>query len=100
MQLHAHAADHADAFAEIDLRMARRMGERDEDLARSSAHDPHVILHYGVTAGKVVFETQPFENPLRRMPLLRRRRLVGLQNRVDYRDEQSELCPYGALDRT
>jgi hypothetical protein len=28
MQFHAHAADHADAFAEIDLRMTRRMGQR------------------------------------------------------------------------
>jgi hypothetical protein len=44
MQLHAHAADDADAFAEIDLRVAGRMDERDEDLARSGAGDPHVIL--------------------------------------------------------
>src|ERR1700730_17247728 len=48
MQLHAHAADDADAFAEIDLRVAGRMGERDENLARSGAGDPHVILHHRV----------------------------------------------------
>jgi hypothetical protein len=35
MQLHAHAADYADAFAEIDLRVAGRMDERDEYLARN-----------------------------------------------------------------
>ena len=45
MQLHAHAADDADAFAEVDLRMARRMGERHENLARSGAGVPNVILH-------------------------------------------------------
>ncbi len=41
-QLHAHAADDADAFAEIDLRMARRMGQRHEDFARPAAGDPNV----------------------------------------------------------
>src|SRR6202040_2489282 len=57
MQLHAYAADDAKAFAEIDLRMARRMGQWHEDLARSGAHDPHVILPG--RASKVVFEPQP-----------------------------------------
>jgi hypothetical protein len=51
--------------------------KRHDDLARPAAGDPNVILHYGITAGKTVFEPQPFENPLRRMPLLRRRRLIG-----------------------
>src|ERR1700730_8030283 len=77
MPLHAHAADDADAFAEIDLRVAGRMDERDEDLARSGAGDPYVILHDRIAASVAVFDPQPFENPLRRMPLLRRRRLVG-----------------------
>src|SRR6202035_2243955 len=50
-QLHAHAADDADAFAEIDLRVAAgRMDERDEDLARSGAGDPYVILHDRIAA--------------------------------------------------
>jgi hypothetical protein len=38
MQLHPHAADDADAFAEINLGMAGWMGERDEtsrDLVRT-----------------------------------------------------------------
>src|ERR1700738_3881386 len=83
MQLHPCAADDANAFAEVDLCMARRMGQRHEDLARAAAGDPNVILHYGITAGKTVFEPQPFENPLRGVPLLRRCRLVGLQDRVD-----------------
>jgi hypothetical protein len=62
MQVHVHAADDADAFAEIDLRVAGRMGERDEDLARSGAGDPHVILHHRVAAGVAMFDPQPFEN--------------------------------------
>src|ERR1700720_4311917 len=97
MQLHPYAADDAKAFAEVDLRMARRMGQRHEDFARPAAGDSNVILHYGITAGKSVFEPQPFENPLRGVPLLRRCRLVGLQNRVDYRYEQSELWPLRSL---
>ena len=60
MQLHAHAADYADAFAEIDLRVAGRMDERDEDLARSGAGGPHVILHHRVAAGVAMFDPQPF----------------------------------------
>ncbi len=62
MQLHAHAADDADAFAEIDLRVAGRMDERDADLARSGAGDPHVILHHRVAASVAMFDPQPFEN--------------------------------------
>src|SRR6202022_2430879 len=97
MQLHPYAADDANAFAEVDLRMARRMGQRHEDLARPAAGDPNVILHYGITPGKTVFEPQPFENPLRGVPLLRRCRLVGIQDRVDDRYEQSELRPLRRL---
>src|SRR3984893_5485217 len=77
MQLYPYAADDTNAFAEVDLRMARRMGQRHEDLARPAAGDPNVILHYGITAAKAVLDPQPFENPLRRVPLLRRRRLIG-----------------------
>src|ERR1700730_12940790 len=74
-----------------------RMGERHEDLARRPAGDPNVILHYGITAGKTVFEPQPFENPLRGVPLLRRCRLVGLQDSVDDWNERAELRPLRSL---
>ncbi|PNE09644.1 MAG: hypothetical protein CR217_18940, partial [Beijerinckiaceae bacterium] len=40
-----------------------RMGERDENLARPGAGDPHVILHDRIAAGKPAFDPQPFENP-------------------------------------
>ena len=97
MQLHPHAADDADAFAKIDLRVTRRMSERHEDLARARARQPHIILHHRVAAGEAVLIPQPFENPLRRMPLLRRRRLVGLQDRVDHREQRPELRPLRRL---
>ena len=51
MQLHPYAADDANAFAEVDLRMARRMGQWHEDLARPAAGDPNVILHDRAAAG-------------------------------------------------
>ena len=44
-----------------------------------------------------MLDPQPFENPLRRVPLLRRRRLVGLQDRVDDRNQRSELRPFRLL---
>src|ERR1700730_14070785 len=97
MQLHPYAADDAKAFAEVDLRMARRMGQRHEDLARPAAGDTNVILHYGITAGNTVLAPQPFENTLRGVPLLRRRRLIGFRDRVDDRYEQSELRPLRSL---
>ncbi len=77
--------------------MARRMDEWHEDLARPGAGQADVILHHRVAAGKAMFEPQPFENPLRRMPLLRRRRLVGLQDRVDDRNQRPELRPFRRL---
>src|ERR1700724_278551 len=52
MQLRPYAADDANAFAEVDLLMARRMGQRHEGLARPGAGDPHVILHDRIAAGK------------------------------------------------
>src|SRR5580704_17292831 len=54
MQLHPYAADDANAFAEIDLRMARRMGEWHEDLARPDACQADVILPGRIAAGKAV----------------------------------------------
>jgi hypothetical protein len=70
-QLHAHAADDADAFAEIDLRMARRMGQRHEGLARPGAGDPNVILHDRIAAGVAAAAVRKC------VPLLRRC-LVGI----------------------
>jgi hypothetical protein len=97
MQLHPHAADDADAFAEIDLGMAGPMRKRDEKLARPGVRQADVILHDHIAASKAVFDPQPFENPLRRMPLFGRRRLVGLQDRIDHRNQRPELRPLRGL---
>jgi hypothetical protein len=82
MQLHPHAADDGDAFAEIDLRMTGRMRERHEDLSRPRARQPHIVLHHRTAGGEGVFVPKPFENLLRCMPLLGGCRLIGLDDRV------------------
>ena len=66
-------------------------------VTKARKTSPNVILHYGITADKTVFEPQPFENPLRGVSLLRRCRLVGLQDRFDDRYEQSEFRPLQSL---
>ncbi len=58
---------------------------------------PYVILHDRVAAEKAVLDPQPFENPLRDVPLLRGRRLVGLQDRVNHRNQRAELRLFGLL---
>ena len=97
MQLHPHAADDRDAFAEIDLRVTRRMRERHEDLPRPRSRQAHIILHHRIAAGKAVLVPKTFENPLRRVPLLGWRRLVGVEDRVDHRDQGPELGPLRRL---
>src|SRR5580658_3603407 len=94
VQLHPHAADDANAFAEIDLSMARRMGERNKHLARSHPRQPHIVLHNGIAAGVAVLDPKAFEDPLRGMALLGRGGLVTLQYRVDHQDQRSKLWPF------
>src|ERR1700746_556788 len=83
MQRGPPAANAADTVAEIDLGMTRRMDERHEHLARPHTRQPHVVFYDRIAARKAVFDPQPLENPLCRMLLLRRRRLIGLEDRVD-----------------
>ena len=73
MQLATHAADHADRFAEVDLSMTRRMGERHELLSRALASFPNIVRHDRDAAGKAVLVAQTLEDPLRGMALLARR---------------------------
>ena len=93
VQLHPHAADDADALAEVDLSVSRRMGQRHINLARPCPRQPHIVLHDGIAPGVAVFGPKAFENPLRRMTLLGRSHLVALQDRVDHRDQRPELRP-------
>jgi hypothetical protein len=77
------AADHYQRFAEIGLCISRRMGERHEHFLVPQARLAHVILHHRVAAAESVLSFQPIPNPLRRMPLLFRLRLVVHQDLVD-----------------
>ena len=79
--LAANAADHADRFAKIHLRMARRMRQLHEGLATSRPRDPHIILHHRIAAAEPMLVAQPLEYPLRRMPLLRRQQRAELRLR-------------------
>ena len=76
VQHRAHAAYDPDALAEIDLGMAGRMRERHEGFLHPHPLQPDVILHHRVAAGIGVFGPQPLENPLARVPLLRRRAAI------------------------
>jgi hypothetical protein len=58
--------------------------------------DPDVVLQRRVAAGEAVLIAQPLPDPLRRVPLLRRCRLVCREDRVDHGDQRPEL---GMIDR-
>ena len=100
MQLGVHSADDANAFAEIDLSMSRRMSKRHKDLARPQTRKPHIILYDRIAARKPMFDPQPFENPLSRVPLLWWRHLIGLENRVVTGMRGPSFGRSGALLRT
>ena len=74
-------------LAEIDLRMAGRMGERQKGLLHARARRPHIVFHRGVAAVEAVLGFQPLINPLRRLSLLSRRAQILLQDGVDDRRE-------------
>ena len=86
-----HAADEADALAEIHLRMPRRMRQRHECLAQSQPCRPDIILHHRIAAGIAMLVAQALEDPLRRMTLLYRRIPIRRQDRVDHRDQRAKL---------
>ena len=50
-----------------------------------------MILHHRIAAAEPMLVAQPLEYPLRRMPLLHRRRAVRFQDRVDHRQQRAEL---------
>jgi hypothetical protein len=66
------AGDNHPCFAKIRLRLTRRVGQRYKHLTAAQHRRVHVILHDGVAAGELVLFLQPIENPLGRMPLMRR----------------------------
>jgi hypothetical protein len=91
MQRWPLAADDANRGAEVDLDMAGRVGQWNEGLPPPRPDPAHIVLHRRVAAGKAMLVAKPPPNSLRRMPLLDRRRLVGVQNRVDHPDQRPKL---------
>ena len=83
------------SLAEVDLGMARRVMEWNKGLAHRLPPGPDIVLHDGIAAGEPVLVPQPFEDPVRRVPLLARhvRIRVRLQNRVDDAGEPIQLGP-------
>jgi hypothetical protein len=57
--------------------------QRHEHLAMPQPVRPHVVLNDGDPASVAVLVANPFEDPLCRVPLLLRPRLIRRQDRVD-----------------
>src|SRR5271163_1091396 len=73
--------------------MPRRMHQRHEHLLSPLMPAGYVILHNRDAAGEAVFVPKPLEDPLRRMLLLLRSRLVVPKNVVDNWNEWIKLRP-------
>jgi len=78
VHLLAHPADHPDRLAKVHLRMSRWVGQRHEGLAALRPAQSDIVFHHRVTAAEAMLIAQPLKNPLRRMPLLHRRRPIRL----------------------
>jgi hypothetical protein len=93
MQLHPHAADDADVFAEINLGMAGWMGERDEtsrDLVRTIRRN--LSRPYSHRRSRV--RSAAVRKSASRCAAAS---AVGLQDRVDDWNEGAELRPLRSL---
>ena len=83
MHLLLDPGDDRPRFAEISLRVPRRMRQRHEHLPAPPAMLTIVVLHDRVSTGESVLVTKALEDALRRVPLPRissehnRRRLPG-----------------------
>src|SRR5665811_784591 len=84
MDLALDATDDADGLTEVGLSMPRRMHQRHEHLLRPLTPAGHIILHNRDAAREPILITEPLEDPLRRMLLLLRSRLVVPKNAVDH----------------
>src|SRR5665647_55961 len=91
VDLALYAPDDADGFTKVCLSMPRRMHQRHEHLLRPLPPTRHVILHNRDAACEAVLVPKPLEDPLRRMPLLLRSRLVVPKNAVDQCNKWIEL---------
>ena len=64
-------------------RLARRVRQGHKHLLVARHRHVHVVLHYRVTARELMLFAQRLEDPLRRVPLLRRPLPVAVQNGID-----------------
>src|SRR5450759_2756363 len=90
MDLALDATDDADGFTKVCLSMPRRMHQRHEHLFRPQPPAGHIILHNRDAACEAVFVPKPLKDPLRRMLLLLRSRLVVPKNAS--RQMRSRYC--------
>ena len=88
-----HAADDHQGLAEVALRVARRVGQRDEHLPGLTAILSDVVLDGGVSAVEPVIVPQPLEDALGGVALLPGAREVILQDPVDDAGEELQLGP-------
>ena len=91
MSAQRHTSDDNIGLAEVRLGLTRRMGQRHEHLALTTALFSHVILDDGVAARKAVLVAETVEDPLRRMALLAVNRAVIDQNTVNDSRERIQL---------
>src|SRR5258708_1566853 len=78
-------------LAKIHLRMARIVPQRHEDLTMPQPPRQHVVLNNGDPARVTLLVAKPFEDPLRRMPLLPRPPLILQQDLIDDPGKRVEL---------
>ena len=88
-----HAADDHQGLAEVALRVARRVGQRDEHLPGLAAMLPDVVLDSGVSTVVAVLVPEALEDALGRVALLPGAREVILQDPVDDAGEELQLGP-------
>ena len=91
VELAAHAANHADGFTEIHLRMPGRMRQRHELLRCPLSNLAHIVGDNRDATRKPVLVPQTLENPRRRVTLLPWCLPIRFQDRVDNRDKRIEL---------
>ena len=102
-------ADHRPRFAEVRLRMPRRMHQRYEHLQATATMLAHVVLHDRVTASEPILVPKPVEHALGRVALLARPSPILDQPLVNEVGEPVELraanrclrrCPGGTENRS
>jgi hypothetical protein len=91
VQLQPLATDDAYRLAKVDLRVSRRMGQWNEHLPPPRLRPAHVVAHRRIVTREAVLVTQALPDTLCRMPLLRRGRVIAIQNGVNHAKKRSDL---------